>query len=272
MPELKSFPVKTHDSIQKITRMKTEDIASLDWQNMLIGNTSAAFLVELAIRLFILILAVLLVTRIAGRGTAAGMSAASLTGAVAAGAVFGGIVFLPSLGLIPVIAIVFTLLFVQLLISERKKPAAVATEDTPEKVVTLVEDGRLKFETMKKRGMSHEHLFEFLRTQGIEHLGQVRRVFWETNGKFSLYTTVNAKPGLSVLPEKERDLVLETAVPEHFACADCGNIMMSESAPIVRCTRCAQLSWVEAVQELRKAEQTGKSLNNQHTLLRRQVY
>jgi uncharacterized membrane protein YcaP (DUF421 family) len=252
--------------------MKTEDIANLDWHTMLIGNTTMAFLVELAIRLFVLILAILLVTRIAGRGAVARMSTASLTGAVAVSAVFGGIVFLPSLGLIPLISIVFTLLFVQFLLSGSPKSAEVTAEVTPEKVVTLVEDGRLKFETMKKRDISNEYLFGFLRTQGIEHLGQVRRVFWETNGKFSVYTTLNAKPGLSVLPEKERDLVLETAVPDHFACADCGNIMMSESAPIVRCTRCGQLSWVEAVQELRKAEQTENTLSNQHALLRRQLY
>lgn len=250
--------------------MKTEEIANLDWQTMLFGNTSTGFLVETGIRLFILLVAVFLVTRIAGNGPVSRMSGTRLAAVVAVSAVFGGVVLLPTLGPLPVLAIIATFLLVQLMLSGRKTADKDSATDSPEKVVTLIEDGRLKFETMKKRDIAHDQLYTFLRTQGVEHLGQVRRLFWETNGKFSVFCTANSKPGLSILPEKE--LVLEAAVPEHFACADCGNVMVSESAPMVRCTRCGQLSWVEAVQELRQAEQVEKSLSNQHNLFRRQVY
>lgn len=251
--------------------MITEEIAKLNWQGILYGNTSTAFLVELGIRLVIVLIALSLVVLIAGRQPVARMSTGQLVGALALSAVLAASLFVSSVGIIPLASVLIALLFFQFLLSGSKQSSKNTETNNPEKVVTLVEDGRLKFETMKRRGISHENIYAYLRTEGIEHLGQVRRVYWEVNGKFSVFRTQHSRPGLAILPENEKDLVHEMAVPGTFACADCGNIMVSESAPQVRCTRCAQLSWTEAVLELKKTEKPDSNLYYQRGLLQRQV-
>jgi uncharacterized membrane protein YcaP (DUF421 family) len=248
--------------------MITEEIAKLDWQGMLFGNTSTALLVELGVRLVIVLVALCLAVLIAGRRPVAQMSAAQLVGTLAVSALGVGSLFVSSVGIILVVSVLMVLLFFQLLLPGPRNPSRAATNH-PDKVTTLVEDGRLKFETMKRRGISHEEIYTYLRTAGIEHLGQVRRLYQEVNGQFSVYRTQHSKPGLSILPEKERDLVLEMAVAGNFACADCGNVMVSESIPAVRCTRCGQLSWTDAVLELQKTEKPHNNLYHQRGLLQR---
>lgn len=249
--------------------MIKEEIAKLDWQGMLFGNTSTTLLVELGIRLVILLVALCLAVLIAGRRPVAQMSAAQLIGTLAVSAVGAGSLFVSSVGVIPVVSVLIVLLFFQLLLPGPRNTSQAAATSNPDKVTTLVEDGRLKFETLKRRGIAHEEIYTYLRTAGIEHLGQVRRVYQEVNGKFSVYRTQHSRPGLSILPEKEKDLVLEMAVAGNFACADCGNVTVSESMPDVRCTRCGQLSWTHAVLELQKTEKPHSNLYHQRGLFQR---
>jgi uncharacterized membrane protein YcaP (DUF421 family) len=242
-----------------------EEIAKLDWQSLLLGNTSPAFLAQLGIRLAIGLLVVYLAARLAGRGAAGEGRPARVAGAAAIGAAFGGALFVPAVGIAPLAGVLLVLLLLQLLLPGRRKAAPKA--GVPEKVVALVEDGRLMFETLKRQALPADDVFTYLRTEGVEHLGQVRRLYLETNGKFSLYRTQHAKPGLPLLPDRDRELVHEMAVAGHFACGDCGNILLSESLPMVRCTRCGEMSWKEAVLELAKTEKPQTNLYYQRGLL-----
>jgi uncharacterized membrane protein YcaP (DUF421 family) len=242
-----------------------EEIAKLDWQSLLLGNTSPAFLVQLGIRLAIGLLVVYLAARLAGRSPAGELRPGRLAFAAAIGAAFGGALFVPAVPIALMAAVLVVLLLFQLLLPGKKKAAPKA--NVPEKVVALVEDGRLMFETMKRQGIATADVFTYLRTEGVEHLGQVRRLYLETNGKFSLYCTQHAKPGLPLLPDRDREMVHEMAVAGHFACGDCGNILLSESLPGVRCTRCGEMSWKEAVLELAKTEKPKTNLYYQRGLM-----
>jgi uncharacterized membrane protein YcaP (DUF421 family) len=245
--------------------MILEEIAKLDWQRLLLGNTSPAFLVQLGVRLFIGLLVVYLAARLAGRGSSGALRPARLAGAAAIGAAFGGALFVPAVGIAPLTGVLLLLLLFQWALPGKAKEAPKA--DVAEKVVALVEDGRLMFETLKRQGIATADVFTYLRTEGVEHLGQVRRLYLEINGKFSMYCTGHAKPGLPLLPDRDRGMVQEMAVAGHFACGDCGNVMLSESLPMVRCTRCGEMSWKEAVLELAKTEKPQTNLYHQRGLL-----
>jgi len=245
--------------------MILEEIAKLDWQSLLLGNPSPAFLVQLGIRLAIGLIVLYLAARLAGRGFAGEVRPVRLAGAAAIGAAFGGALFVPAVPIALLAGVLVLLLLFQLLLPGKKKAAPKAS--VPGKVVALVEDGRLMFETMKRQGIAADGLFAYLRTEGVEHLGQVRRLYLETNGKFSLYCTQHAKPGLPLLPDRDREMVHEMAVAGHFACGECGNVMLGESLPVVRCTRCGEMSWKEAVLELAKTERPRTNLYYQQGLL-----
>ncbi len=73
-----------------------EEIAKLDWQSLLLGNTSPAFLVQLGIRLAIGLLVVYLAARLAGRSPAGELRPGRLAFAAAIGAAFGGALFVPA--------------------------------------------------------------------------------------------------------------------------------------------------------------------------------
>lgn len=136
----------------------------------------------------------------------------------------------------------------------------------------ILEEGKLMFETMKRNGITHEELYGVLRKQGIEHLGQLRRLYRETDGRFSIYRNAESVPGLSVLPKPEKNIFPETVVAGHFACAECGNVVRGDQTPMVRCPRCAQMSWIEAVQELSKANRPAHSLYDETQYLQKQAY
>ena len=245
--------------------MTLEVIAKLNWQSLLWGNPSPAFLVQLGIRLVVGVAILYLAARLADQAPAGELRPARLVGAAAIGATLGSALFVPAIGIIPMAGVLGVLLLVQRVMPARKKAAPQA--NVPGKVVALVEDGRLMFETLKRQGITITDVFTHLRTEGVEHLGQVRRLYLEINGKFSLYCTQHAKPGLPLLPDRDKELVHEMAVVGHFACGDCGNVMLSEGLPMVRCTRCGEMSWKEAILELARTEKPQTNLYYQRGLL-----
>lgn len=107
-----------------------------------------------------------------------------------------------------------------------------------DKVETLVEDGAMNLDRMRSARITRERLFAQLRGSGVRHLGQVRRFYFEANGKFSLVRSTPEVPGLSVLPDWDPEFCLrQKASAEVNACASCGLTSPLEN----QCGRCGSL-------------------------------
>jgi uncharacterized membrane protein YcaP (DUF421 family) len=119
-------------------------------------------------------------------------------------------------------------------------------------VTTVVIDGVLQLPIMEHVVLSRERLFAQLRGDSIEHLGQVKRLYMEANGTFSMVEADEPTPGLSIIPGWDEGFrELQPVVASKFACVACGNVEDASQSPTKSCPRCTASEWHPAVEVLK---------------------
>lgn len=94
-----------------------------------------------------------------------------------------------------------------------------------------------------------------LRHQGIDHLGKVKKVYFEHDGQFSVFTYPPAEslPGLPIVPPRdvlEPEALKAGAKPDEsslYACLQCGEVTYGghvTALPV--CPRCGNDEWILA--------------------------
>ena len=89
---------------------------------------------------------------------------------------------------------------------------------------------------MKKIRVTRERLFAALRSEGIKHLGQVKRLYMEANGEFSLVNADDERPGLSVIPQWDEDFRSRQKQMETMLCKTCGSEWKDTWSTCANCT------------------------------------
>ncbi|HEY0742787.1 MAG TPA: YetF domain-containing protein [Chryseosolibacter sp.] len=115
------------------------------------------------------------------------------------------------------------------------------------KVDTLVKEGVLDYKAMMKSRISRERILAELRSQQVFHLGEVKRLFFEANGSFTLVKPVKAKPGLAVIPESDPEFLQELKPNGQLVCRECGNLNNTND-PTRICGICHHTHWVAALE------------------------
>jgi len=112
----------------------------------------------------------------------------------------------------------------------------------------LVKDGCLELDNMEHTLITREALLAKLRSEGIDNIGKMQRVYLETSGNFTFKKFADERVGLSTLPDADSDFKAEQRkAPGQFACASCGNIVKSQQKPTSKCPVCGHVEWEEAV-------------------------
>jgi uncharacterized membrane protein YcaP (DUF421 family) len=89
-------------------------------------------------------------------------------------------------------------------------------------------------------------LFSNLRGKSIKHLGEIKRLYMEADGSFSVIKNEHPKPGLSILPDVDPDFLREQKKDESvYVCDDCGK--ERESKQEVSCKNCGATHWLPGV-------------------------
>lgn len=151
-------------------------------------------------------------------------------------------------GILPGVILLITILLlhqISTLIIYRKRSVEVLTQG---KVTLLIKDGVIDSARLKSMRISKDQLFSVLRNKGIRHLGQVKRLYSEADGHFSLYKLEEIKPGLTVFPRSETALPPESKhVENHLVCAYCGNVAHLKKEDPECCSNCSNEDWVPAM-------------------------
>jgi uncharacterized membrane protein YcaP (DUF421 family) len=230
-----------------------------DLHRIFLGDSPALFLLEIVFRTFIMYSYTVLLLRILGKRGMGQLSMLELAIIISFGSAVGD----PMMGAeVPivhgVIAITFVTIFQILLerfINRNPKVEAVM-EGTPNLVVT---NGIINWDCMKRDNISKEDLFRALRGKDVQHLGQVKKAFFETSGSVSVFfqPAKKIKPGLALLPdemiEEEEIIKAGEPVPEDglYACMDCGNTThLSNEEKVKECPVCKGKKWTSAEQQL----------------------
>jgi uncharacterized membrane protein YcaP (DUF421 family) len=226
--------------------MKAEDIHFNDWQRIFVGDVPGGFYLEVILRIFIIYLVLMISMRLMGKRMASQLSRNELIGMVSLAAAIGVPLQSPDRGILPIIVIAAIVISIQQLVASLATKSQSLETLTQGNLTAIVEDSCLNLDKMQQVGITRERAFAQLRSYSIRHLGEVKRLYFEAGGNFTLIKNFEVTPGLPVLPiwDKEyQQRISETS--EQLVCEDCGkNSNDGQSTP---CPNCGGKKFISAV-------------------------
>jgi uncharacterized membrane protein YcaP (DUF421 family) len=229
---------------------------AFDFHRIFVGDAPALFLLEIVFRTLFMYSYTVFLLRMLGKRGMGQLSMLELAIIISFGSAVGDPMVgadMPVVhGLVAITVITVFQIGLERVINRNRKVEAVM-EGTPNLVVS---DGVINWDCMKRDNISKEDLFRALRGKDVQHLGQVKKAFFETSGSVSVFfnSPQKVKPGLAVLPdEMVRDHEIlnanEPAAEEGiYACMTCGDTKKLEkgNALPANCETCKAERWVRA--------------------------
>lgn len=227
--------------------MNPDQLKPLDWQRILFGQNPDWFVLEIIGRALFIYVILLTCMRLMGRRVASQMGITELAVLITLGAAVGVPMQALERGVLPALAILTLAVLVLRGLNWAAAHSSKVELLTQGDVIAVVEDGRLLLHHMEKVALSREKLFAVLRAKGVEHLGQVRRVYMETSGQFSVFLNQEPEVGLLIMPAFDaRIRALAPKPGDRWACLSCGHVVSHEPEPGDPCRRCGHHDWTEA--------------------------
>jgi uncharacterized membrane protein YcaP (DUF421 family) len=229
--------------------MKPEEIYLSDLHRIFIGEVPASFYLELIFRAAFIYLLLMISMRAMGKKMSSQISRNEMAAVASLAAAVGIPLMNPDRGLLPGLIIAVVIVAFQILISKRASRNEKFEAITQDNLQTLVADGVMDLEEMKRTRITRERLFAQLRSLQKTNLGAVKRLYVEANGLFSMIEEKDPRPGLPLLPEDDVEFIgkMNTETGK-CVCYNCG-FLESHSIKSTRtlCNNCGDLNWVDAV-------------------------
>lgn len=226
---------------------------AIDWKQFLIGEENFEFLLEIALRTFIMYFIILFGLRLLGKRGVRQLSVFELVVIISLGSAAGDPMFYKEIGLLTPVVIFLIIVgayrFTTYLTAKSDK-----IDDLIEgKSVYLIREGVFNIEDFKKETLAKDEFFAELRQQGISHLGQIETTILETSGTLSVYfyPDEQVKPGLPILPDLFERKIKVIAEEDFYACSFCGVVTEIKVTGTHTCARCRNEEWVKAIDQCR---------------------
>jgi uncharacterized membrane protein YcaP (DUF421 family) len=222
--------------------MEKGEIHLDDIKRILFGDAPPEFLMEVFIRAVIMYVILVTIVRLLGKRTNAKLTISERAVTIILGAMVAMPMQVPTSGIVIGTIVLFCILFFQrmLTLSFFNNPR---WENLLQgKTKLLVKDSIVAMKELDKANLSRGQLFEMLRNKKIRQLGQVKRVYWEACGKFSIYKNEKPKPGLGILPDD-----MPQQKDESLICSNCGKEATENLNSA--CPNCQNKKWVNASKE-----------------------
>lgn len=229
--------------------MDKDDIRLSDWERILMGNTPLEFLAEVLVRTIVTYIFLLVMVKFLGKRMSGQLTINELGIAIMLGAIVAPPMETPERGILQG---AFILLMV--LLYHQWLALATVKHRRLEKIVSgktsiFVKDGILQLDEIRITHVARAQLFAVLREEHIYNLGQVKRLYMETSGLFSIYEMKKPKPGLSLLPVEDDGIHTIQHKPDEKmkACTSCGHVIRFENKAMPACDNCGNSHWDTAV-------------------------
>ena len=226
--------------------MKSEDIHFNDWHRIFFGEVPFGFYIEVIIRTAAIYLILMVAMRMMGKKMASQLGRNEMVSMISLAAAIGVPLQSPDRGLLPAVIIAVIVVFTQQFIAKKATQSEKFEALTQDNVGVLVENGVLNLSVMKKTRVTRERVFGQLRYKGICHLGEVKRMYLEANGTFTVVQNTEPVAGLSILPDWDGEFKERVCKEsDKLVCNHCGN---SKTGVASACERCGDKDWVFAVE------------------------
>lgn len=223
-----------------------------EWKRLLFNDLPFEFLVEVVFRTVIMFTVVLLTLKFAGKRGVKQLSIFEIVIIISLGSAAGDPMFYEDVGLVPAIMVFLCILLmyrgVTWLLGKSKRFETFIEGKTH----CIIEDGQFSIQSFEKEDLAQDEFFAELRIKSIEHLGQVRNAYMETNGTISVffYEDDQIRYGLPIRPQLFS--LKSTNIPKGgiYACTFCANTQRLEPTS-ANCSVCGRNEWVEAIKTRR---------------------
>lgn len=241
--------------------MEKEEYLLADWKRILIGTTPWEFMLEVFVRTVVIYLILLVAMRLLGKRMTANISIFEMGVMITLGAIVSVPMQSHDRGILPGIIILACVIIFQRLLSWINFKSSKIESLTQGEVSLLVKDGVIDIEELGRSTLTHEQLFAQIRGKKIKHLGQVKRVYLEACGIFSIVEQVSPKPGLLILPSSDEAFFKsEERSDDYISCKNCGYVeeVINKER---NCKNCNEKNWDKAVKEVEEEFELTLHLN-----------
>jgi uncharacterized membrane protein YcaP (DUF421 family) len=226
--------------------MKKGQIQLWDLKRILLGQAPPEFLLEVFIRSLVVYIITIIIMRWMGKRMNGQHSIIELAVMVMMGAIVSVPMQIPDRGILQGVAVLLVTLLLLRSINWLSFYSAAFEKTVQGNVIILVKDGIIQPAELTRTKITHQQLFEVLRSKNIFNLGKVKRMYVEASGVYSIYQEQEPKPGLPVYPQTDQTIYDTYAeeVPGQKACTNCGHVQSNASA---QCTNCGKDTWAKAI-------------------------
>jgi maltose alpha-D-glucosyltransferase / alpha-amylase len=216
--------------------MQSWEIHWNDWVRILLGNMPPEFFVEVVIRVAFIYVLVIFCIRLMGKRMASQLSRNELVAISSLAASIGIPIQTPDRGLLPALLVAMIVVAAQRIVAARLSQNERFERQTQGKISILVDDCCLNVQEMMRVRIGRQEIFARLRALRVKHLGQVKRLYFEAKGDFTLVRNPEAAPGLTVLPAEDEEFrKAQRYSQEEYVCKNCGRRTMTIDTPCKNC-------------------------------------
>lgn len=226
----------------------------LDWKRILFNDLQPNFLIEVFFRSIVMFSILLVALKIAGKRGVKQLSVFEMVIIIGLGSAAGDPMLYEDVGLLPAITVIFAIILFYKGITFLTVISPKFEELLEGKTQCLIEEGEFSLHSFEKENLAQDEFFLELRLKSIEHLGQIKNAYIETNGEISTfyYADDDVKYGLPILPQlyqTKSEIITEDGI---YACSFCGNV--EEVTTNGRtCENCQKKEWVRAIKTIRQS-------------------
>jgi uncharacterized membrane protein YcaP (DUF421 family) len=225
--------------------MKSFEIHLDDIQRILFGEVPPLFFLEIIVRTFVVYVILMVSMRLMGKRMSSELQRNELAALVTLAAAIGVPMHEPMRGLLPAIVIALVVIVIQQLVAKRAAISQKFETISQGNMSVLVADGVLQLKTMEHSKIPRVQVFAHLRGSGVKHLGEVKRLYLESDGSFSLLRSQKETPGLCILPEWDKDFIGRLQIRhKEQVCNTCG-CPREDNAEL--CDNCQSQQWTACV-------------------------
>lgn len=227
--------------------MKREDICLTDIKRILFGEAPEVFLIEVFIRSVISYIVLLVILRLMGKRMSGKLTHTEAAVMLMFGAIVSSAMQIPDRGVLESCFVLLLVLILQRVTTLWALKSRAVENALLGKMQMLSRDGVLELSSMNTENISKRQLFSYLRSKNIRHLGEVKRMYMETTGSFSIYKSTGNQVGLSLSPYSDKGVRdIENLYNDQVACGNCGAVYAKNEQPTA-CTRCEEMDWQPAI-------------------------
>lgn len=230
----------------------SDPVIPFDLVRMFVGTEPPVFYLEILVRTCVVYTyALILIRWVGGRGIAQ-MSTVEFLLVIALGSAVGDAMFYPQVPLFHAMLVITAVVLINKaldILIFRFRPVEKIINGRTAKVI---HDGVIAADIMRYAKIGKSELLEGLRQAGFVNLGEVRRGYLETSGRFSFFRMDEPRPGLAVEPAWDvappsiKGPGAHVPAKTPMVCVDCGTLTLDAGTLPSSCRCCGGHAWTTA--------------------------